>query len=339
MAAWRRWNAPFARTWSAPSRRRATVAEAGARQAIAQLGVGEAEAPNHLTAEQRTLRNRLRAHGRQLGDRRDPKTGFQETAHLAQECAYEHWHRMLFARFLAETDLLIEPESGVAITLEEVQQLAREKATDWLDLASDYAERMLPQIFRKDDPVLADLAAAGNAFRDGGLAQGAAKAGVRSRRQLGWVYQFWQADKKERSTVRGEDRRRRITGGHPAFHRGLHGPLPAPQYARRLVGRQGAGRQSGASRHRRRTRRRACRLQATTRWTYLRFVREPAEDGTEGPWRPAAGAFEGWPKAAKDLTVLDPCMGRDTSLSSRCRSSSRSDGRGGLVERRRSMRC
>jgi hypothetical protein len=35
-----------------------------------------------------------------------------------------------------------------------VQELAREKAKDWLGLSSDYAERMLPQIFRKDDPVL-----------------------------------------------------------------------------------------------------------------------------------------------------------------------------------------
>ena len=130
------------------------VAEAGARQAVQQLRVGEAEAPKDLSTDQRALRNRLRAHGRQLGDRRDAKTGTQETARLVQECAYEHWHRMLFARFLAETDLLIEPESGVAITLDEVQELAREKATDWLELASEYAERMLPQIFRKDDPVL-----------------------------------------------------------------------------------------------------------------------------------------------------------------------------------------
>lgn len=113
------------------------VAEAGARKAVAQLGVGETDAPKHLSAEQRTLRNRLRAHGRQLGDRRDAKTGIQDTARLIQECAYEHWHRMLFARFLAETDLLIEPKSGVAITLDEVQELAREQATDWLELASD----------------------------------------------------------------------------------------------------------------------------------------------------------------------------------------------------------
>src|SRR3984893_18602946 len=130
------------------------VAEAGARKAVAQLGVGETEAPKHLSPQQRSLRNRLRAHGRQLGDRRDTKTGTQETARLVQECAYEHWHRMLFARFLAETDLLIEPKSGVAITLDEVQELAREQATDWLELASEYAQRMLPQIFRRDDPVL-----------------------------------------------------------------------------------------------------------------------------------------------------------------------------------------
>ena len=47
--------------------------------------------------------------------------------HLADECAYEHWHRMLFARFLAENDLLIEPESGVALSLDECREFAREK--------------------------------------------------------------------------------------------------------------------------------------------------------------------------------------------------------------------
>jgi hypothetical protein len=35
-------------------------------------------------------------------------------------------------------------------------------------------------------------------------------------------------------------------------------------------------------------------------WTYLRLK----EDGS-----PAAGSFEGWPRAARDLKVLDPCMG------------------------------
>ncbi len=39
-------------------------------------------------------------------------------------------------------------------------------------------------------------------------------------------------------------------------------------------------------------------------WDYLRFVQD--EDGT---WRPAAGTFDGWPKAAAEIRFLDPCMG------------------------------
>ena len=39
-------------------------------------------------------------------------------------------------------------------------------------------------------------------------------------------------------------------------------------------------------------------------WEYLRFVK-----GDEDTWRPAAGTFAGWPKAAKAVTVLDPCIG------------------------------
>ena len=104
---------------------------------------------------------------------------------------------MLFARFLAETDLLIEPESGVAITLDEVQELAREKATDWLELASDYAERMLPQIFRKDDPVLQIALPPETRSEMEDLLKGLSKAVFEADDSLGWVYQFWQADRKD----------------------------------------------------------------------------------------------------------------------------------------------
>jgi hypothetical protein len=85
------------------------VAEAGARQAIEQLAVQNHEPWSTLSPEQRKLRNRLRAHGRQLGDRLDERRGTQTIDRLVGECAYEHWHRMLFARFLAENHLLIEP--------------------------------------------------------------------------------------------------------------------------------------------------------------------------------------------------------------------------------------
>lgn len=90
------------------------VAEEGAGKAIESLAVHHHEPWPGLTPEQRTLRNRLRAHGRQLGDRRDERRGTQAINRLVTECAYEHWHRMLFARFLAENNLLIEPSTGVA---------------------------------------------------------------------------------------------------------------------------------------------------------------------------------------------------------------------------------
>ena len=83
--------------------------EAGARKALGMLAVGHARAHESMSAGEQELRRRLRAHGRQLRDRRDPSKGTQAIDRLAHEVAYEHWHRMLFARFLAENDLLIEP--------------------------------------------------------------------------------------------------------------------------------------------------------------------------------------------------------------------------------------
>ena len=286
------------------------VTEAGARKAVEQLGVGDAEVPKHLTAEQRTLRNRLRAHGRQLGDWRDPK-GVQGTARLVQECAYEHWHRMLFARFLAETDLLIEPELGVAITLDEVQELAREKATDWLPLASDYAERMLPQIFRKDDPVL-DIALPPETRSEmEDLLKGLTKPVFEADDSLGWVYQFWQSDRKDevnKSEVKiGSDELPAVTQLFTEDYMVLfllHNTLGAWWAGKVLA----ANPSLAASASDEADLRAACKV-GDVDWTYLRFVRAAAQDGNEGPWHPAAGVFEGWPKVAMDITVLDPCVG------------------------------
>ena len=256
------------------------------------LASAKRDAPKHLTADQRDLRNRLRAHGRQLGDRRDAKTGAQDTARLVQECAYEHWHRMLFARFLAENDLLIEPESGVAITLDEVQELAREKATDWLELASDYAERMLPQIFRKDDPVLDDRAAAGNALRDWRTCSRACRSAVfEADDSLGWVYQFWQADKKDevnKSEVKiGADELPAVTQLFTEDYMVLfllHNTLGA-WWAGKVLAQQPGPRDVGARRGRA-----ARRLQGRRYRLDLSALRARQGRGRdEGPWRPAAG--------------------------------------------------
>jgi predicted GIY-YIG superfamily endonuclease/REP element-mobilizing transposase RayT len=127
------------------------AAEAGARAALESLAVHEAKYYPHMSKRQQELRNHLRARARQLGDRQDA-SGRIAIDHLAGECAYEHWHRMLFARFLAENGLLIEPQEKIAISLAEAEELAKEGGADVWDFASRCAQSMLPQIFRPDLP-------------------------------------------------------------------------------------------------------------------------------------------------------------------------------------------
>ncbi|MFM7168929.1 MAG: hypothetical protein ACKO3T_27135, partial [Planctomycetaceae bacterium] len=132
------------------------IAEAGAKAALETLGVGDAGAPSYLDDEQRNVRRRLRIHGRQLGDLPDEKQKTQEIGRLTEEVAYEHWHRMLFARFLAENNVLMypDPQGPVAVSLVECEEMAADEgARNGWELAARYAARMLPQIFRPDSPV------------------------------------------------------------------------------------------------------------------------------------------------------------------------------------------
>ena len=103
------------------------VAETGARAALEALAVDGRDPFEHMSEEQRALRRRLRAHARHLGDRMDGRSGAHGIDHLTHECAYEQWHAMLFARFLAENHLLIEPEFAVPITLDECEELSKAK--------------------------------------------------------------------------------------------------------------------------------------------------------------------------------------------------------------------
>src|SRR4051812_30572859 len=98
------------------------IAVAGSRSALEALTVHEGKRGSHMTGEQQiALRNHLRAHAKQIGDRRNSQSGAQAIDRLVQECAYEHWHRMIFARFLAENSQLVEPDSQVTVTLEDVE--------------------------------------------------------------------------------------------------------------------------------------------------------------------------------------------------------------------------
>ena len=172
------------------------VAESGSRAALESLAVHSREAFAHMTQQQRKLRRRLRAHARQLGDRRDVRSGTQAIERLVRECAYEHWHRMLFARFLAENGLLMEPGLGVAVTLDECEELAKDEGIDKWALAARFAQRMLPQVFRPDHPVFEVRLAREHRMKLEGLVEGLPGEVFLASDSLGWVYQFWQARKK-----------------------------------------------------------------------------------------------------------------------------------------------
>lgn len=282
------------------------TAEAGARKVIEQLAVHHHEPWPSMTPTQRELRNRLRAHGRQLGDRRDDRRGVQGIDRLTTECAYEHWHRMLFARYLAECELLIEPQSGVAISLAECEEMARAEGRDWLEFAADYAQRMLPQIFRSGDPVLevALPPETRSALED--LMKAPPRDVFIADDSLGWVYQYWQSDRKEevnRSEKKiGADELPAVTQLFTEDYMVLfllHNTLGA-WWAGKALAAKPALAESAANEGELRA---ACAV-GDVEWSYLRFVREEGK-----PWRPAAGTFDGWPKAARDITLLDPCMG------------------------------
>ncbi len=292
--------------------------EAGARSALGVLAVGDARAHPSLSPDEQDLRRRLRAHGRQLGDRLDAETGVQQVERLAHEVAYEHWHRMLFARFLAENDLLIEPESGVAVSLTDCEGLARERGQDCWTVAGRFAERMLPRIFRSDAPALAVPLAPETRQALERLLESLPAAVFAARDSLGWTYQFWQAERKEavnKSGVKiGADELPAVTQLFTERYMVLfllHNTVGAWR-AGRVLAAQPELAATAASED---ELRRAARLEAAGGYdfSYLRFVREPREDDEEehptGPWRPAAGIFAGWPRVAAAVRMLDPCCG------------------------------
>jgi hypothetical protein len=281
-------------------------AEGGARDALTALAVDASEPFGSMSDEERKLRNRLRARGRQLGDQRDPQKGSQSIERLVREMAYEHWHRMLFARFLAENQLLIEPTSGVAISLDECEELATEEGTDLWGLAAQFAQEMLPQIFRGDDPVLAAKLPLEIRQQLQALVAGLETESFTASDSLGWTYQFWQTKRKKEvndSGVKiGADEISPVTqlftedymvdflldNTIGAWHAGKVLAVN-PQLASNAQAEDDL--------------RQAVALPGCP-WSYLRFIKTD-----DGAWTPAAGTFAGWPMTTAELRCLDPCMG------------------------------
>ena len=298
------------------------AAEVGARAALEALAVHHHEPYPHMKPAQRELRNHLRARARQLGDRQDT-SGRLAIDHLAGECGYEHWHRMLFARFLAENGLLIEPQENMAISLAEAEELAKEDGVDVWVYASRCAQDMLPQIFRPDDPLLQVAFATEHMLKLEKLLASLPAAVFTASDALGWVYQFWQSKKKDevnRSEVKiGADEIAAVTQLFTEPYMVeflLHNTLGAWWAGKRLTTEDTEDAETEEEL------RKKVGLPGVG-WEYLRFVREqPAERDSsdsssvssvppvvKSAWRPAAGTFDGWPKTAAELSVLDPCCG------------------------------
>lgn len=264
------------------------AAEKGAHAALAQMAVTEAKAPDYLTDELKALRRRLRAHGRALGDVKssDDTQGIQ---HLVWEVAYEHWHRMLFARFLAENGLLLWAP-GAAVSLDDCEALVQETdpamhlgaKTKW-ELAGKLAARMLPQVFKPHSPVFELVIAPEHQRALERLLAALPDEVFLASDSLGWVYQFWQAKRKDEvnaSEVKiGADEL-------PAVTQLFTEPYMVDFLLHNSLGAWWVTRHPGKS----------CPVPLT----FLRTL----EDGT-----PAAGKFESWPDCLEDFKLLDPCCG------------------------------
>ena len=215
---------------------------------------------------------------------------------------------MLFARFLAENQLLIEPDSGVAVSLDECEELARERAQDRWTLAGGFAERMLPRIFRSDAPALEVKFAPENQQALERLVESLPAEVFAATDSLGWAYQFWQSEKKNevnRSGLKiGADELPALTQlfTEPYIVSFLlDNGLGAWWAAHRLNDVDLRDADSEVE-----LRRRAGVPGVPLK--YLRFVRHEDTLGTP-KWRLASGNFDGWPRHLGQLKILDPCCG------------------------------
>jgi len=282
------------------------AAEKAARAALEQLGVGEASPLAYLSENERKLRRRLRTHGRQLGDALNGGN-LQTMEHLVEETAYEHWHRMLFARFLAANHLLMDPDPDdpVAVTLEECEELAADEgaANGW-ELAARFAARMLPQIFRPDSPVFQIGLPPEHQQKLERLVAELPQEVFTASDSLGWVYQFWQAKKKEEVNASEVKIGAREL---PAVTQLFTEPYMVHFLLDNSLGAWWAARQLSETHCQIAKNEEELRHKAAlpgVPLAYLRFVQR--EDGT---WEPAAGAFDDWPENLREFKTLDPCCG------------------------------
>jgi len=258
------------------------ISEAGAWNALRAFAVDNPEPFPHMNPEQRSLRNRLRSKARLLGDEL-PSSGHQQIDQLTYELAYEYWHKILFAKFLEANGLLMHPD-GVAVTMEECEELAKEEGySDKWDIAASFASKMLPAIFRPEDPLMQISFSPDDRIKLEEILEGLDNYIFTADDALGWVYQFWQSEAKEAINKSGD----KIDGKKlPAVTQLFTEPYMVHFLIDNTIGAWWVNRNPG--------------IKTPVKFEYLRFL----EDDT-----PSAGKFEEWPDKTSEITTMDPCMG------------------------------
>ncbi|MFL1809270.1 Eco57I restriction-modification methylase domain-containing protein [Plesiomonas shigelloides] len=280
--------------------------ETAATEALTRLGVEAPEAPAYLSDEERKLRNRLRAHARQLGDKLQAN-GKQIIERLRGEMAYEHWHRMLFARFLEQNNLLML-DKYLAVTLADCQEYAAEEGCkDGWELAGKLAQKMLPQVFRADSPVF-ELPIPIDRVRElENIILTLPTAVFQAQDSLGWCYQFWQSKRKDEVNAAGvpigADELSPVTQlfTEPYMVSFLLDNSLGAWWAKKQL--TDADLRSASDE---KTLRQVAAIEGVP-LDYLRFVKTKDEQGEL--WQAAGGWFEAWPQDINALKTIDPCCG------------------------------
>ena len=273
------------------------VAEKAGLAALTQLAVAEPRVPDYLSEPQRVLRRKLRSHARSISVSSSQNNSIELQA-LVWEVAYEHWHRMLFARFLAESGLLMW-EPGAAVSLDDCRDMvdnhpdmAMGAKSHW-ELAGKLAARMLPQVFKPQSPVFElNFAPEDQRALEKLLANLPAEV-FQASDSLGWVYQFWQAQRKEdinKSEVKiGADEL-------PAVTQLFTEPYMVDFLLHNSLGAWWMTRHPDQP--------------CPVPMPYLRTLEDGHSDPLGGGGKiPAAGKFEGWPDTLKNFKLLDPSCG------------------------------
>ena len=284
-----------------------TIAAIGSQKALEALAVHEPVPYGHMDETKCELRDKLLAQAKQLGDsERQTQPGAYEIKYLVEKLAYDQWHRLLFARFLLENNLLISPEHEVSVSLDDCEELAPSQGLkDAWAVAAHFAAKELPQIFRADDSAGAVELAVEDRNPLIQLVTGLPMEVFTASDSLGWCYQFWQAERKEEVNAAGNkigaDELPAVTQLFTEDYMVdflLDNTLGAWHAGKVLAAKPTLAEKAQSEEEVRN----AVALPGCS-WEYLRFAHK------NSTWTPAAGTFAGWPKTARALSCLDPCMG------------------------------